>query len=84
MPKVFQSDCDRKIYAFRRWFKGKCRSKDITQAQLARKMGIAQASLSYKMQTAGNNSTQITYRDLLCFFREVNATDEEILHYMKL
>lgn len=83
MPKVFASELERKIYQFRKWFKGKRAMENVTQIALAREMGVSQQSVSNKITTSGTGS-EITYKDLLIFFREVNATDEEILKYMKL
>ena len=83
MPKVFASEVERKINTFRKWFKGKRAMENISQIALARKLGLSQQAVSNKITTSGTGS-EITYKDLLIFFREVNATDEEILKYMKL
>ncbi len=84
MPKSFLNDYDRKISSFRSWFKGRRATEGVTQEHLARKMGVSQTTLSRKTQVKGYKQSEITYRDLLYFFKEVNATDEEILRYMKL
>lgn len=83
MPKLYASDYAKKIAAFRRWFKGKRAEEEVNQADLARKLGIGQTAVSAKLSVNGSDSA-ITYRDLLCFFRAVNATDEEIIRYMRL
>ena len=83
MPKLYASEYDRKITAFRRWFKGKRAEEDVNQADLARKLGIGQTAVSSKLSVNGSDSA-ITYRDLLCFFKAVNANDEDILRFMKL
>ena len=84
MPKVYANEFDRKICAFRRWFKGKRAMQNITLIGLARKMGCSHVSVSKKVNPNGEGQTEITYRDLLLFFKEVKATDDEILRYMKL
>lgn len=84
MAKLFADERDRKIYAFRRWFKGKRASCNLTLMALGKKMGVSHVAVSRKLQTKGNEQTEITYRDLLLFFDETGASDEEILHYMKL
>ena len=56
----------------------------MTQTDLARELDLAQASVSAKLQVKGNNQTHITYEDLLILFRVVDATDEEILRFMRL
>lgn len=84
MPKLFKTEYERKIYAFRRWFKGKRAMFGVSQDDLAKELGITQAAVSSKIQPKGERQTSITYKDLLIFFKLVKATDEEILHYMKL
>jgi transcriptional regulator with XRE-family HTH domain len=84
MPKVFASPCERKVAAFRSWYRGKRAEKNVTQTDLARELDLAQASVSAKLQVKGNNQTKITYEDLLILFRVVDATDEEILRFMRL
>ena len=84
MPKVCANEFERKIYAFRRWFKGKRSMENIRLVDLARKMGVSHTAVSRKINPKGDRQTDITYEDLLLFFREVNASDEEILRYMKM
>lgn len=84
MPKVFFNEYDKKIYNFRRWFKGKRATADLTLEELGRKMGVSHVAVSRKLQTTGDKQTEITYRDLLLFFKESGATDEEILWAMKM
>ena len=84
MPKVYANEYDRKIYAFRRWFKGKRAMNNITLTALARKKGVSHAAESNKLKTTGSNQTEITYRDLLLYFKEAGATDEEILYFMRV
>lgn len=84
MPKVYSSKYERKIAAFRKWFSGRRASEGISQEDLARKMGIGQASVSAKIKVAGYDQTNLTYKDLLILFDAVNATDQEILHYMRI
>ena len=84
MPKAYFNDYDRKIASFRAWFKGKRAEKDINQEYLARKIGATQATVSRKIQPRGDKQVDITYKELLIFFKEVGATDEEILRYMKI
>lgn len=83
MPKVFASELERKIYQFRKWFKGKRAMENVTQIALARELGVSQQSVSNKITTSGTG-TEITYKDLLILFKAVGASDEEILRYMKL
>ena len=84
MPKLYASEYDRTISSFRRWFKGKCAMENVTQASLANDLEITQSSVSSKIQPNGDKQTSITYKDLLCFFKAVNATDDEILRFMRM
>ena len=83
MPKLFSNDADRKINSFKRWFKGKRAVANVSQHALAERLEISQTAISAKLST-GEGATNITYKDMLIFFDEVGATDEEILHYMRL
>lgn len=84
MPKVFADETEKRIYGFRRWFKGKRAECDITQKDLARKIGVDQSNVSHMLNPKGVEKRQLTYRDLLILFDAVNATDEEILRFMRL
>lgn len=84
MPKVYADQYEKKISSFRRWFRGKCRMEDVNQRDLARIMNLSQVAVCNKTKVSGDNQTQITYKDLLVFFKELNATDKEILEFMKM
>lgn len=51
----------------------------ISQTALARELGITQGGLHYKLSNGA-----FTYKDLIIIFKEVGATDEEILELMKV
>lgn len=80
MPKVILDPYKRKHEAFLRWFKGKRAECSVTQKDLAEEVRCTQAEISNK--TTGK--AVITYKDLLIFFKEVDATDEEIVRMMRL
>ena len=84
MPKIYVNEYERRISAFRRWHKGRRAEEDVSQADLARELGIGQTAVSAKLKIKGSGQSVITYRDLLCFFKAVNATDEEIVRFMRL
>ena len=84
MPKVYAGQYEKKISSFRRWFRGKCRMEDVNQNDLARSLNLTRQAISSKTKVSGDNQTQITYKDLLVFFKELNATDKEILEFMKM
>lgn len=83
MAKVFLSRYDKKVALFKKWFSGKCREEEVTQADLGKELGITQSAISQKLNRK-SNSNQITYEDLLCFFSKTQATDEEIVRMMRL
>ena len=51
----------------------------VSQTALAKELGITQGGLHYKLM---NNA--FTYKDLIIIFREVGATDTEILELMRI
>lgn len=80
MAKVSLDPFDRKTQAFCRWFKGKRAEENITQAELGNKLYYSQAQISNKL----SGKSVITYKDLLVFFKESKATDEEIVRMMRI
>lgn len=79
MPKTYLNDADRAIEKYRRWYKTAKATHDINDEQIAKKIGISQPAISQKM-----NGGTISLRDALIIFREMNATDEEILKLMRM
>lgn len=79
MPKTYLNDADRAIEKYRRWYKTAKARNDITDEQIAKKIGRSQQAVSKKMH--GGN---ISLREALIIFREMNASDEEILKLMKM
>lgn len=84
MPKIYVNEYERRISAFRRWYRGKRAEEGISQADLARELGIGQTAVSAKLKVNGSDQSVITYRDLLCFFKAVKATPEEIVRFMSM
>jgi len=79
MPKTYLSDADRALARFQRWYKSAKAGNDVTDAQIARKLDVTQQAVSYKMKKGS-----LTLTDLMLIFRELGATDEEILKIMKM
>lgn len=84
MPKVYLSDADRALARFRRWYHDSKPSRDMTDAKLAKVLGIAQPNVSNKLKVKGNTQTQISLREAMLILKEMKATDEEILKLMKM
>ena len=80
MPKVLPlSAIERKKLDFTKWIRGKCAAEKIRRRQLGAKWNIDQSAATYRI-----NSGNIKYADLVILFRELHATDEEILRLMKM
>lgn len=79
MPKTYQNDADRAIEMYRKWYKVAKASNDINDEQIAKKIGVSHQAVSQKM-----NGGTISLRDALIIFREMNASDEEILKLMRM
>lgn len=79
MPKVLPlSAIERKKQEFTKWIRGKRAEEGVSQAALGQAWNVSQAGACIKVKT-GNMS----YSDLVIMFRELHATDEEILKVMK-
>ena len=83
MPKVFLSSSDRAIAKFRRWYYDTKRSRNMTDEILSRKLGCSRSNVSAKMKIKGNEQTNISLKDAIIIFKEMKATDEEILSLMR-
>lgn len=79
MPKTYLSDADRALARFQRWYKSAKAGNDVTDAQIAKRLDVTQPAVSYKLKNGS-----LTLKDLLLIFRELGATDEEILKIMKM
>lgn len=84
MPKVYFSDADRALARFRRWYHDSKPSRDMTDAKMAKVLGIAQPNVSNKLKIKGNTQTQISLREAMLILKEMKATDEEIIMLMRM
>lgn len=84
MPKVYLSDSDRALARFRRWYHDTKPSRDVTDSKVARALGVSQPNVSMKMSIKKKKNTEITLRDAMLILQAMNATDEEIIHLMRL
>ena len=80
MPKISFDAYERKINGFCKWLRGKKAEEDLTNKALGAALGVTNSAVSYKLR----GKSIITYKDLLVFFKEVKASDEEILRFMKM
>lgn len=84
MPKVYFNDYDKAIDRFRRWFYNEKNSRNITQNDLVRPLGVTQTSVSEKLSLTAKSMTNISLRDAIIILHKMDATDEEILKLMKI
>ena len=80
MPRVLPlSAIERKKLALSKWIKGKKASEDVTNGMIGEKLGMTGQAVGQK-----NKKSQYDYGELLILFKELKATEEEILQLMKL
>ena len=80
MPRVLPlGEVDRRKIAFSKWIKGKKATEDVTNGMIGSKLGMTGQAVGQK-----NKKSQYDFGELLILFKELKATDEEILRLMKL
>lgn len=81
MPRVAINKKKYMIADLPGWIAGRMHREKKKQSEIARTIGISQPAMSNRLNS---NEDIFTYGDLLTLFKELNATDEEILKLMKL
>lgn len=84
MPRV---SINKKKYMLRDlyvWINGKMLLKDINQTRLGEMLGISQQAASIRLSGLKKGMDTLKHNDLAIIFKEFEATDEEILKFMKL
>lgn len=79
MPRVI---LDRKKYmlnAFKEWMIGRMRTMGITQKDAGQMIGISQPQFHQKLK-----KSQFDTLEIMTLFKELRASDEEILRLMKM
>lgn len=79
MPRVTIKKQQYMVSDLNRFIREKMYEKKITQAHMAKLLGIAQSSFSVKLRDSAFN-----YIQLIKIFKELKASDEEILRAMRL
>lgn len=80
MPHVLPlGEVERRKIAFSKWIKGKKATEDVTNGMIGSKLGMTGQAVGQK-----NKNSQYDFGELLILFKELKATDEEILRLMKL
>ena len=79
MPRVTIKKKEYKVSDFSKWIVGKMYEKELTQADLAKMIGITQPAFSNRLKKG-----LFSYSDMLILFKELKVSDSEILTLMKL
>lgn len=82
MPKIYFSEVDRALARFRRWYYDTKRSRDVNDADIAKKLGKSHQAVSAKMNK--KSTAEVSLREAIVIFKEMNASDEEILRLMRM
>lgn len=72
------------ITDFARWLVGKMREKRLYQADIGEILGVSQQSVSRRISEGIEEKDVFRQGEMITLFKELEATDEEILRLMKL
>ena len=72
------------ITDFARWLVGKMREKRLYQADIGEILGVSQQSVSRRVSEGIEEKDVFRQGEMITLFKELEATDEEILRLMKL
>ncbi len=84
MPRVLIKKRDYLITDFARWLVGKMREKRLYQADIGEILGVSQQSVSRRISEGIEEKDVFRQGEMITLFKELEATDEEILRLMKL
>lgn len=79
MPRIKAKKKDYKISDLSLYIVGKMYQEDITQEEMAIRLGITQPTFCYKLK-----QNSFSYGDLLTIFETLGTEDEKILQLMKI
>lgn len=79
MPRVHINKKKYILQDFREWMVGRMRTLKKSQADMGRLLGISQPAFSNRLE-----KSNFEYSQILEILKELEATDEEILKFMRL
>lgn len=79
MPRVSINKKKYKVSDLSKWIIGKMYELNMTQSDLSEMLGITQPAVSNRLKKG-----LFSYADMLILLKELQATDEEILRFMKI
>lgn len=78
MPRISAKSLDYQLSDFRKFIRDNMYEKKIRQEHLAELLGIKQSAFSNRMR-----KNFFTVKDIMILFRELDASDEDILKTMR-
>ncbi len=79
MPRVRINKKKYQLKDLKEWMMGRMKTLEKTQADMGKLIDMNQASFGKRL-----NESNFTYGQLLVILKELQATDEEILRFMKM
>jgi hypothetical protein len=79
MPRVSINKKKYLLTDFREWVIGRMRTLQKTQADMGSAISLSQTAFSKRLE-----ESNFTYEQIVVILKELQATDEEILRFMKL
>lgn len=79
MPRIKELKKDYMLKDMREWMIGRMKSLGIKQCDMADMLGISQPAFGQRLRTSNFRTDQ-----LIDIFKRLQATDEEILRFIKL
>lgn len=84
MPRVTINKKRYMLQDLYEWIEGRRARFDMTQADLGKLIGISQPSMHDRLEKLKEGKDVFKHIDLAIIFKRFEATDEEILRFMKL
>lgn len=84
MPRIATKKKEYTIKDLAWWIEGRMRQEHMRQEDAGRLLGMTQASFWEKLNNCKKGLDKLRAGELMILFRELKATDEEILKFMKI
>lgn len=84
MPRVAINKKKYMLQDLYEWISGRMARYEVTQTDLGHLLGISQPSTHDRLEGLKNGKDTLKHNDLAVIFKRFEATDEEILRFMKL
>ena len=84
MPRVAVNTRKYMMTDLSRWIVGKMHEKGLNQKDIGQILGINQQSVSRRLSDSKDGNDVFSQGELILLFKELGATDEEILRLIKM